>query len=312
MSRSSRVVTWQRTAAVELVDGDTRVVVVPELGMLVAAFVVDGFDHVARPGGTAAVCAGHTTGVPLLHPWANRLAKRSYRVAGTDVSLRGLALHTDGNGRPIHGTMLGRPGWEVGALGRGRLQGRFDFAAHPELLRSFPFPHEVRVSVSVGRRRLRIVTEIHAGRSAAVPVAFGWHPYWRVPGPRDRWALSVPEVARRVSRPARDPHRSGARGEGRRRVAGGTGPRRPLRVHDDPHGHPRRRRPRARGRARRRLPVVPGLRAGREALLRDRADDRADQRARERGPPDARSRCACSPRVSPRPCAGSTPSGRAE
>ena len=195
MSRSSRVVTWQRTAAVQLVDGDTRVVVVPELGMLVAAFVVDGFDHVARPGGTAAVCAGHTTGVPLLHPWANRLAGRSYRAAGTDVSLRGLALHTDGNGRPIHGTMLGRPGWEVAALGRGRLQGRFDFAAHPELLRSFPFPHEVRVSVSVGRRRLRIVTEIHAGRSAAVPVAFGWHPYWRVPGRRDRWALSVPEVA---------------------------------------------------------------------------------------------------------------------
>jgi aldose 1-epimerase len=195
MTRSARVTTWHRTAAVELVDADTRVVVVPELGMLVAAYVVDGFDHVARPGRAEAVRNGHTTAVPLLYPWANRLAKRTYRAAGTDVSLRGVALHTDTNGLPIHGTMLGRPEWEVTALGRGRLRARFDFAEHPDLLRSFPFPHEVRVTVSVGRRRLRVVTEVCAGPTVGVPVAFGWHPYWRVPGRRDTWRLSLPDVA---------------------------------------------------------------------------------------------------------------------
>ena len=55
MSASATVVTWQRSAAVELTSGDTRAVVVPELGMVVGAFEVDGFDHVARPDGIGAV-----------------------------------------------------------------------------------------------------------------------------------------------------------------------------------------------------------------------------------------------------------------
>ena len=57
--------------------------------------------------------AGHTGGLPLLHPWANRLARRRYVAAGVAVDLRGLDLPTDDNGLPMHGTMVGRPGWEV-------------------------------------------------------------------------------------------------------------------------------------------------------------------------------------------------------
>src|SRR3954469_26073873 len=125
MTASARVASWRGVAAVTLETDGTEVVVVPELGMLVAAFVVDGFDHVARPGGLAAVRGGHTAGVPLLYPWANRLARQHYTAAGRRVSLGGLPLHTDGNGLPIHGTMIGRSGWEVTALGHGRVRARF-------------------------------------------------------------------------------------------------------------------------------------------------------------------------------------------
>jgi len=195
VAAGARVVSWHGVAAVVLAAGDTEVVVVPELGMLVAAFVVDGFDHVARPGGVGAVRAGHTSGVPLLHPWANRLATRSYSAAGRSVSLRGMSLHTDGNGLPMHGTMIGRDGWTVRALGGGRITARFawddavgDFAA-------FPYVHEVEVAVRVARHRLRVDTAVLAAGDDAVPVSFGWHPYWRVPGPRDSWVVTLPDVA---------------------------------------------------------------------------------------------------------------------
>lgn len=194
MSSTARVVTWQRHAAVELAAGTTSAVVVPELGMLVASFVVDGFDHVARPGGLRAVREGHTTAVPLLHPWANRLSRHSYHAAGRDVSLRGLALHEDGNGLPIHGTLVGRADWEITALGRGRVEAMLRFGEHADLLESFPFPHDLRVVVTVGRRRLRVRTAVTAAETS-VPVSFGWHPYWRVPGDRGTWRVGLPAVA---------------------------------------------------------------------------------------------------------------------
>lgn len=191
MTASARVLTWQRSAAVELRSGTTAVVVVPELGMLIASFVVDGHEFIARPGGLAAVRAGHTTAVPLLYPWANRLARRSYRVGDRTVSLRGLPLHTDPNGLPIHGSMAARPEWEIVSLTRGRLRARFEFGAHPELLESFPFRHVVEIGVTVTPGRTRVRTSVLAG-TVAVPVSFGWHPYWRVPGARDQWQLRLP------------------------------------------------------------------------------------------------------------------------
>lgn len=195
MSASAAVVSWQRAAAVELVSGDTRAVVLPELGMAVASFVVDGFDHVARPGGVGALRAGHTTAMPLLYPWANRLARRSYTSGGTAVSLRGLPVHTDGNGLPMHGLLVGRSGWTVTALGRGRVVARLSFAGQPDLLAAFPFPHTVEVEVRVTTRALRVRTTVQADGPRPVPVSFGWHPYWRMPGARDDWRLGLPEVA---------------------------------------------------------------------------------------------------------------------
>jgi galactose mutarotase-like enzyme len=195
MTGTARVGSWRGVAAVTLTTGDTEVVVVPELGMLVAAFVVDGFDHVARPGGIGAARGGHTTGVPLLYPWANRLARRTYTAAGRTVSLRDLPLHADEHGLPIHGTMVGRDGWVVTAVGRGRVEAAFASDAAVDGFAAFPYPHVLRVGIRVGRGRLRVDTTVEADGGVSVPVAFGWHPYWRVPGGRDGWVVGLPDVA---------------------------------------------------------------------------------------------------------------------
>ena len=194
MAGRVRVVRWRGVAAVELCSGATTAIVVPELGMLVASFVVDGHEFIARPGGLAAYRAGHTTAVPLLYPWANRLSRRSYRVGDTAVSLQRLNVHVDPNGLPIHGTMTARPEWEMVGLNAGRMRARFDFGARPDLLASFPFPHVLEISVAVEDARLEVTTTVVADGDTAVPVSFGWHPYWRVPGPRREWRLELPAL----------------------------------------------------------------------------------------------------------------------
>ena len=135
---------------------------------------------------------GHTTGLPLLAPWANRLSGRAYRAAGVTVDLDGLPLHVDDNGLPIHGFLVGRPGWSVDRLWvRGdtaRVRASTDVEAA-----AFPFAHRIVVTVIASESRLRVDTTIVPTGRRAVPVAFGWHPYLRLPGaPRRRWRLRLP------------------------------------------------------------------------------------------------------------------------
>src|SRR4030095_6619084 len=94
----------------------------PDLGWPGLSLRWRGREHLALPGGLPALRAGATLGLPLLAPWANRLASRRYEAAGVDVDLEGLALGTDANGLPIHGLLVGRPGWRVDrcAAGRGK------------------------------------------------------------------------------------------------------------------------------------------------------------------------------------------------
>jgi galactose mutarotase-like enzyme len=192
--------TWKGAAAAVLRAGECEAVVLPSLGMLVASFTHRGDELVAMPNSLAGYREGHTTAIPLLYPWANRLSRRSYETEGERVNLRGVALNTDDNGLPIHGLMLARPEWDVTRLGAtarsARVAARFDFGAHDDLLAAFPFPHELTVDVTVSRTALRIVTSVRPTGMVRVPVAFGWHPYLRLPGaPRDRWQLSLPARA---------------------------------------------------------------------------------------------------------------------
>src|SRR5262249_54375678 len=119
---------------------------------------------------------------------------RRYVAAGRTVDLRRLPLHTDGNGLPMHGTMLGRRGWEIVSLDAGRraarLQARFDYD-DPELLAAFPFPHVVEIDAEVDGRLLAVTTIVRSG-GGPVPIAFGWHDYFQLPGPRRSWRLRLP------------------------------------------------------------------------------------------------------------------------
>jgi len=153
----------------------------PELGMLGASLRHEGDELLALPGGLDGYRAGEVTGLPLLAPWANRLGERRYEVDGLVVDLDGVELHTDDQGLPIHGTMSAQPGWEVVERSERSFTTRFDFGGHPELLASFPFPHEIQIRVDVEETTLRLATTVTATTDRRVPVAFGYHPYFRLP-----------------------------------------------------------------------------------------------------------------------------------
>ena len=178
--------------AVELSAGSVSTVFVPGLGMTGVSLRCGGEEHLALPGGLDALRAGRTTGLPLLAPWANRLSGRRYRAAGVNVDLSRRRIGVDDNGLPIHGLLVGRGGWSVNRLAtRGDTAGvraSIDVDA-PE----FPFPHRIEISASVRDTQLRVDTTIAALGRRPVPVAFGWHPYLRLPdATRSRWRLRLP------------------------------------------------------------------------------------------------------------------------
>lgn len=165
-----------------IVAGEIEARFLPELGMLGMALRHRGDDLLALPGGLAGYRAGKVTGLPLLAPWANRLGDRRYRVDGVWVDTSGLDLQTEEHGLAIHGTMTAQPGWEVVERDERSFAAHFDYGARLDLLAAFPFPHELRIVASVDAEGLTMATTVAATGDRAVPVAFGYHPYLRLPG----------------------------------------------------------------------------------------------------------------------------------
>jgi aldose 1-epimerase len=190
--------------AITLAAGPTELTVLPGIGLLGGSLRHRGLEHLSLHGGAAAARGGHTTGLPLLAPWANRLGGDVYRAAGRKVDLSAApAIHRDGNGLPIHGTLVGRAGWTIASVrtqpGSAGLVARFDAGADPEVMASFPFPHVLTVALTVTPGRVDVATTLTASARRAVPVSFGWHPYFCIPGvERDRLRVGLPARHRLV------------------------------------------------------------------------------------------------------------------
>ena len=197
------VSTIEGVAGLTLSAGPTTFSVLPEVGMVGASLTHHGRAYLDFHGGTDAVRNGHTSGLPLLAPWANRLAASSYRVGTRTIDLSDVQVHRDGNGLPIHGVMVGRSGWQLvsvkGQPGSASMVARFDATSDESVMAAFPFPHELVVGFTVTPGRLMVSTTLSATGRRAVPVSFGWHPYFRIPdSERSRVRLGIPARHRLV------------------------------------------------------------------------------------------------------------------
>jgi aldose 1-epimerase len=161
----------------------------PGVGMVGCSLRHQGEELLGQRGGLAKYAAsGSTFGIPLLHPWANRLEKPY----GDSPLIR-----RDPHGLAIHGVLNASPHWRVAdteADEQGaRLSAALDFGAHSDLLVAFPFPHEIEMDVRLEGSALSVETTVRPTGDVPVPISFGYHPYLRLPGvAREDWRIELP------------------------------------------------------------------------------------------------------------------------
>ena len=165
-----------------------------------------GDELLGQRGGLARYVADRSTmGIPLLHPWANRLAQSRFEIAGREVDLDKASPppNVDPHGLPIHGLLAAAEGWQVEQHGSsddgGHLLSGFDFGARPDLIAAFPFPHELTIEATLSGAALTIATVVEPSGDVEVPISFGYHPYLRLPGvERAEWRIEIPVSERLV------------------------------------------------------------------------------------------------------------------
>lgn len=185
-------------------DAQLEATFVPGAGMICASLRHRGEELLAQNAGVAAYAEqGKTMGVPLLYPWANRLAGFEYSVAERTVAVPHdpTRVALDANGLPIHGVIGGRLAWEASAIpgdDADALLARLSWdESRPERFEVFPFRHELEYAARLAGSRLEVKLTVHASGTDVVPLAFGFHPYVLLPGvPREQWLVEFPPMRR--------------------------------------------------------------------------------------------------------------------
>jgi len=193
-------------AAVHLLDeaAALQAIFVPGAGMLCSSLLHRGEELLAQNAGVEAYARdGKTMGIPLLYPWANRLAGFQYSLAGRTVHVPRDTnrVAVDQNGLPIHGVIGGRLAWELTserATDVSSLAARLQWSDdRPELFEVFPFRHELGFRAQLEHGRLEIELTAWASGADVVPLAFGFHPYLSLPNaPRETWLIDLPAMRR--------------------------------------------------------------------------------------------------------------------
>ena len=181
-------------------EEDLEVAFVPSVGMVGCSLRHLGSELLGQRDGLAAYASdGGTMGIPLLYPWTNRVGRKRFPLLGQEVVLDRATsrLSCDPNGLPIHGLLAGARGWQVErheAMGDSAvLAARFDFTVEKDLMAAFPFPHSIEFEATLTSSTLTVATTVRPSGESAVPISFGYHPYFCLPGiDRTDWEVDIP------------------------------------------------------------------------------------------------------------------------
>jgi len=181
---------------IELSDAarEASLAIVPGIGNMAYRWCVRGtellwfpFDSLRAFAEKPALC-----GVPLLAPWANRLDGDGYWANGRRYLLNPELgnIRRDANQKPIHGLLnfshLWQPVEAASDAQSAWAVSRLEFARHPALMAQFPFAHTLTMTHRLKDGALEVETQIENHSSDAMPVALGYHPYFRLLAPREQ------------------------------------------------------------------------------------------------------------------------------
>jgi aldose 1-epimerase len=185
----------------------TVVSIIPSVGNIAFEMKVKGINVLlwpyasveafkARPG----LCA-----LPFVGPWMGRLDEQAFYANG-----KRYAFDMDlGNVRgaiPIHGFLTTTDQWhlvEAKADGRSAwVTSRLDFYKQPLWMKQWPFAHTVTITHRLQDGVLEVETRITNMSAEPMPLAVGFHPYFRLTdSPRDEWTISMPVQTRWLFKP---------------------------------------------------------------------------------------------------------------
>jgi aldose 1-epimerase len=145
-------------------------------------------------------------GIPFMAPWANRLDDTGFWANGKKYNFD-LALDNfrkDAQGLPIHGLITNSKLWQITDVGADQKSAyatsKFEFWKYPDLMAQWPFAHEYEMTYRLSGGSLEVRTTVSNLSAESMPLAIGFHPYYRIPGiPRDQWILHIPARKRVVA-----------------------------------------------------------------------------------------------------------------
>jgi aldose 1-epimerase len=177
-----------------------EVTILPSLGNIASEIKVHGKNILVFPDVNLSDFQKKPmqTGIPILAPWANRLDDNSFWANGKKYNFDMAVgnVRRDNGGLPIHGLLSG-VAWEATRVGADRqsafVTSRFEFWKHPDLMRQWPFAHTYEMSYRLADGALEVRTTVTNLSEESMPLAVGFHPYYRIPDvPRDQWTLQMP------------------------------------------------------------------------------------------------------------------------
>jgi galactose mutarotase-like enzyme len=150
---------------ITLTEGDTRVEIVPARGALVTRLVVKGQELLYLDRATLDDPAKHVRGgIPVLFPFAGRLEGDRFLVGDGFTTMK-----QHGFGRNL--------AWEVASQGAGEVV--LSLAATEATRAVYPYEFRFAYRVTARAHGVGLGLEVHNLGDVPLPVAPGWHPYFR-------------------------------------------------------------------------------------------------------------------------------------
>lgn len=184
---------------VQLEDRDrhTRVSIATAVGNNAFEMIVKGHNVLHWPFASIDEFKARPTlsGIPLLAPWANRLDEAAFYANGRRYAFD-LSLGNVRAAIPIHGFLQTTDQWrvvEVKATARAAwVTSRLEVFRTPAWLKQWPFAHTIEITHRLQDGVLEVQTTITNLSAEPMPVAIGFHPYFRLTdAPRDEWTIAV-------------------------------------------------------------------------------------------------------------------------
>jgi len=197
---SARTTSDHGVTVIRLADaaGGVEVSVLPTIGNRISEMKVHGQNILYFPSNDLAEYRKKPdlSGVPFLAPWANRLGDDSFWANGKHYTFN-MALGNVRGAVPLHGLLLNSDLWEVTSVAADRqsahVTSRLQFWKHPELMAQWPFAHEYEMTYRLANGMLEVKLTVTNLSAEPMPIAVGFHPYYRIPGvPRDQWIANIP------------------------------------------------------------------------------------------------------------------------